>query len=60
VNTLPILRYVPSWFPGAGWKRVAQEWREQKNKTIQDFFNKTKEQMVSEFALNGAQSNLIV
>ncbi|CAE6432294.1 unnamed protein product [Rhizoctonia solani] len=47
MNTLPILRYVPSWFPGAGWKRVAQEWREQKNKTIQDFFNKTKEQMLS-------------
>ena len=24
VNTLPILRFVPSWFPGAGWKKHFQ------------------------------------
>ncbi|KIJ57255.1 hypothetical protein M422DRAFT_238853 [Sphaerobolus stellatus SS14] len=24
VNLLPILKYVPTWFPGAGWKRFAQ------------------------------------
>ncbi|KAK1988144.1 O-methylsterigmatocystin oxidoreductase [Colletotrichum cereale] len=24
VDTLPILRYVPSWFPGTGWKREAK------------------------------------
>ncbi|KAF8517574.1 cytochrome P450 [Hysterangium stoloniferum] len=26
VDSLPILRYVPSWFPGAGFKRKAAEW----------------------------------
>ncbi|KAH6899210.1 cytochrome P450 [Coprinopsis sp. MPI-PUGE-AT-0042] len=25
VNTLPFLRFVPSWFPGAGWKKMFQE-----------------------------------
>ncbi|KAG5723754.1 O-methylsterigmatocystin oxidoreductase [Termitomyces sp. T112] len=26
VDVLPILRHVPSWFPGAGFKRTAKEW----------------------------------
>ncbi|KAJ7046052.1 cytochrome P450 [Mycena alexandri] len=26
VDSLPILKYVPSWFPGAGFKRDAEEW----------------------------------
>ncbi|KAL0066768.1 hypothetical protein AAF712_006159 [Marasmius tenuissimus] len=26
VDTLPILKYVPEWFPGAGFKRKAREW----------------------------------
>ncbi|KAF7984429.1 hypothetical protein HWV62_14496 [Athelia sp. TMB] len=28
VDILPILKYVPSWMPGAGFKRMAEEWRE--------------------------------
>ncbi|KAJ7648232.1 cytochrome P450 [Mycena polygramma] len=27
VDTIPALKYVPTWFPGAGFKRTAQEWR---------------------------------
>jgi len=27
VDTLPILKYVPEWFPGAGFKIKAKEWR---------------------------------
>ncbi|KAJ7658428.1 cytochrome P450 [Mycena rosella] len=27
VNTIPALKYVPSWFPGAGFQRQAKEWR---------------------------------
>ncbi|KAF8751768.1 cytochrome p450 [Rhizoctonia solani] len=45
VNTFPSLRYIPSWFPGARWKQVAREWREQKNKTLNDFYSKTKEKI---------------
>ncbi|KAK1232583.1 hypothetical protein PQX77_004294 [Marasmius sp. AFHP31] len=26
VDVLPILKYVPAWFPGAGFKRKAREW----------------------------------
>ncbi|KAJ6626137.1 cytochrome P450 [Mycena sp. CBHHK59/15] len=26
VDSFPILRYVPDWFPGAGFKRQAKEW----------------------------------
>ena len=28
VESLPILRYIPTWFPGAGFKRQAAVWRE--------------------------------
>ncbi|KAL1937769.1 hypothetical protein VTO73DRAFT_12922 [Trametes versicolor] len=27
VDSLPVLRHVPSWFPGAGFKRKAKVWR---------------------------------
>ncbi|KAF9048190.1 cytochrome P450 [Hymenopellis radicata] len=27
VNALPILKYVPEWFPGAAFQRKAREWR---------------------------------
>jgi len=27
VDSLPLLKYVPSWFPGAGFKRKANEWK---------------------------------
>ncbi|KAF7760523.1 hypothetical protein Agabi119p4_11199 [Agaricus bisporus var. burnettii] len=27
VNSFPALKYVPSWFPGTGWKKQAKIWR---------------------------------
>ncbi|KAJ6619369.1 hypothetical protein B0H10DRAFT_1793644 [Mycena sp. CBHHK59/15] len=27
VDEFPILKHVPNWFPGAGFKRQAAEWR---------------------------------
>ncbi|KAG9090340.1 hypothetical protein FS749_000640, partial [Ceratobasidium sp. UAMH 11750] len=47
VNIIPALAYVPEWFPGAGWKRTACEWREQKDRTIDGIFNWAKEQVVA-------------
>ncbi|KAK7024506.1 hypothetical protein VNI00_016259 [Paramarasmius palmivorus] len=35
VDSLPWLKYVPEWFPGAGFKRKAKEWR----KIYQDLAN---------------------
>ena len=32
VDAIPILRFVPSWFPGAGFKNLAKAWR----KTLDD------------------------
>ena len=28
VDMFPILKYVPSWFPGAGFQKKAARWRE--------------------------------
>ena len=28
VDFLPILKYIPSWFPGAGFQKKAARWRE--------------------------------
>ncbi|KAJ1310605.1 hypothetical protein OPQ81_009136 [Rhizoctonia solani] len=47
INVFPSLRYVPTWFPGAGWRRVAQKMREQKEKTMMGLFNKTKDDVAS-------------
>ncbi len=27
VDTFPIMKYIPSWFPGAEWKKKAEYWR---------------------------------
>lgn len=27
VDSLPFLRFVPAWFPGAGFQRKASEWK---------------------------------
>ncbi|EKM54974.1 uncharacterized protein PHACADRAFT_142793 [Phanerochaete carnosa HHB-10118-sp] len=34
VDLVPILKYVPEWFPGAGFKRQAREWRKEVEHTI--------------------------
>lgn len=28
VDVFPAMRYIPKWFPGAGWKRVASSWKQ--------------------------------
>ncbi|TFK33963.1 cytochrome P450 [Crucibulum laeve] len=34
VNTIPILKYMPEWMPGAGFKRQAKEWRKHARKML--------------------------
>ncbi|KAK7022937.1 hypothetical protein VNI00_016827 [Paramarasmius palmivorus] len=34
VDYLPILKYVPSWFPGASFKRKAREWAKDVNQLV--------------------------
>jgi hypothetical protein len=47
VNVFPTLSYVPEWFPGAGWKRKAREWRIQQKNAVRDSYNWTKTRVVS-------------
>lgn len=37
---------VPDWFPGTGWKRIAQKWREVKEAAINEPYAWTKKQVV--------------
>ncbi|KAF8667835.1 cytochrome p450 [Rhizoctonia solani] len=46
VNVFPLLSYVPHWFPGAGWKRTAYRWRQQKERALSVPYEWTKAQIV--------------
>ena len=46
VDFLPILKYVPSWFPGAGFQRKAAYWRKDLNIMIEKPFRHVQEQLV--------------
>ncbi|KAJ7209147.1 cytochrome P450 [Mycena pura] len=46
VNTIPILKYIPRWFPGAGFKRQAEEWLKLSRGMLELPFAETKRQMV--------------
>ncbi|KAJ1307183.1 hypothetical protein OPQ81_001299 [Rhizoctonia solani] len=39
VNSVPALRYVPEWFPGADWKREAVKQRKEKDTLINEIYN---------------------
>jgi hypothetical protein len=46
VDLVPILKYVPSWFPGAGFQKKAARWRELANAMAEKPFRYVKEQVV--------------
>ena len=46
VDFFPVLKYVPSWFPGAGFQKKAAYWRELNASMIEKPFHHVKEQMV--------------
>ncbi|KAF8592911.1 cytochrome P450, partial [Ceratobasidium sp. AG-I] len=47
VNVIPALVHVPEWFPGAGWKRKAREWREMKEAIVSQVYQWTKDRIVN-------------
>ncbi|KAJ1301841.1 hypothetical protein OPQ81_009068 [Rhizoctonia solani] len=59
VNVVPWLRYVPSWLPGAGWKRQAHKWRAEKERMLHIPFNWTREQMTAGTAAPSMLKNLL-
>ena len=46
VQTLPWLRFVPAWFPGAGFKRQAKVWRGLISEFVNEPFDRVKANMV--------------
>jgi len=49
VNSIPLLKYVPSWFPGAEWKKKAEMWSDWTVKMREIPFQQSLEQLVSLF-----------
>ena len=46
VDLVPILKYVPSWIPGAGFQKKAARWKELNNIMAERPFRYVKEQLV--------------
>ena len=46
VDMFPILKYVPSWFPGAGFQRKAAYWGEATNAMAEKPFRHVQAQLV--------------
>ena len=49
VDLFPIMRFIPAWFPGAGWKKKANYWRELGEYFVNTPWNIVKEQLVAWF-----------
>ncbi|KAF8989705.1 cytochrome P450 [Cyathus striatus] len=47
VDVFPSLRYVPSWLPGAGWKRKASKYRSTLQEMLHRPYSWTKQQMAA-------------
>lgn len=55
VDTFSFLKYVPSWIPGAGFKKDALEWRRQLSSMQDTPFTEMKRRMVF-FLISGVVS----
>ncbi|KAJ7021454.1 cytochrome P450 [Mycena alexandri] len=59
VDLIPALKYVPSWFPGADFKRKARRWRDVTRELVEFPFAETKRRMAAGTApLSFASLNL--
>ena len=47
VDLLPGLKYVPSWFPGAGFKRRAARWRACIREMLDKLYHRVEAELVS-------------
>ncbi|KAG6831860.1 hypothetical protein H0H92_006977 [Tricholoma furcatifolium] len=47
VDVLPLLRFVPAWFPGAGFQRTAKEWAATLQETVEQPYNFVKREMAA-------------
>lgn len=51
VDLIPALKYVPSWFPGAGFKKKAAHWAQVNRDVVELPFNHVAQKMASTSSL---------
>ncbi|KAJ3572125.1 hypothetical protein NP233_g3289 [Leucocoprinus birnbaumii] len=59
VDIFPLMKYIPSWFPGAGWKRTAELSRKLVTKAVNDPYERVKKEMSEGKAVPSVCSQLI-
>ncbi|KAA1474623.1 cytochrome P450 [Dentipellis sp. KUC8613] len=59
VDILPILKYVPEWFPGTGWKQTAKAWAEDLNRSVDEPHEFVKQEMAKGTAMPSFTSTLM-
>ncbi|KAH9917465.1 cytochrome P450 [Fomitopsis serialis] len=47
VDLLPILKYVPSWMPGSGWKKLVKTWKHDLNTLLDTPYEYVKEEIAN-------------
>ncbi|KIM50598.1 hypothetical protein SCLCIDRAFT_1225241, partial [Scleroderma citrinum Foug A] len=59
VDSIPILKYIPEWVPGAGFQRQAREWKALMDQVTDVPYNFVKSQMEAGMALKSFTSVLL-
>ncbi|CCM04678.1 uncharacterized protein FIBRA_06864 [Fibroporia radiculosa] len=59
VDSLPMLKYVPSWLPGAGFKKLAKEGRRLSDRLMDEAYDSVKQQVADGTALPSFTAGLI-
>ncbi|PCH37164.1 cytochrome P450 [Wolfiporia cocos MD-104 SS10] len=59
VDLVPMLRYVPDWFPGAGFKKIAKRWRKTMERARDEPYDFVKSQLEKGVAEPSFTANLI-
>ena len=57
VDMFPMLKYIPSWFPGAGFQKKAARWREATDTMVEKPFRLVQEQLV-QFRFQSSRASL--
>lgn len=60
MDVLPVLKYLPEWFPGAGFQKEAKEWKKTLTRFVEEPFKAVKQGMVSKIYFNVFQKETYV
>ncbi|KDQ16173.1 hypothetical protein BOTBODRAFT_107607 [Botryobasidium botryosum FD-172 SS1] len=59
VDIFPMMRFIPSWFPGATWKRNVKKWRKMVDGMVERPFQRVKAELAAGTALPSVTSAMI-